>query len=66
MVFTHSRDNPQTNNTLFINERRKFQILITIKKTQNDSNDNIKAKLKAKVTNSIETRVLLARVLLPT
>jgi hypothetical protein len=23
--------------------------------TQNDSNDNIKAKLKAKVTNSIET-----------
>jgi hypothetical protein len=35
------------------------------KKTQNDSIDNIKAKLKAKVTNSIETRVLLARVLLP-
>jgi hypothetical protein len=28
--------------------------------------DNIKAKLKAKVTNSIEPRVLLARVLLPT
>jgi hypothetical protein len=28
--------------------------------------DNIKAKLKAKDTNSIETRVLLARVLLPT
>jgi hypothetical protein len=31
MVFTHSRDNPQTNNTLFINETRKFQILITRK-----------------------------------
>jgi hypothetical protein len=30
MVFTHSRDNPQTNNTLFINETRKFQILITV------------------------------------
>jgi hypothetical protein len=66
MVFTHSRDIPQTNNTLFINERRKFQILITRKQTQNDSNDNIKDKLKAKVTNSIETRVLLDRVLLPT
>jgi hypothetical protein len=63
MVFTHSRDNPQPNNTLFINETRKFQILIT---TQIDSKDNIKAKLKAKVTNSIETRVLLAGVLLPT
>jgi hypothetical protein len=56
MVFTHSRDNPQTNNTLFKMKQGNSNTY-NKKINTNDSNDNIKAKLKAKVTNSIETRV---------